>query len=150
MKKIRKYWVARTQADVANIFGVSSKTVQNWRAAGMPGQRGAWPLGKIAKWLRAEGPWKSAGDDPLMQGENSPALERYREARADKAENDVKIQEGKYIDRDLTHEAFAIAAGINRVTGRKLEKMFGREALNIFNAGFVQSENAVVRVFGKP
>jgi hypothetical protein len=86
-------YTATDHQQVADFFGVPLATVQEWGktkgvGGAMPGERGCYPLDKIAQWLRQVGPWceASQGGDPLLTAGASPALERYRTAKAALAE----------------------------------------------------------------
>lgn len=95
--------IVETQADIAGFFGVSTHTVDAWRRTApvaLPGTRGAYDLKACFDWWLIHGPGrrgkgrppKGAGDeyDPLMDvQDDTPALERWRLARAQSAELDL-------------------------------------------------------------
>lgn len=123
---------------VARFFGTSASTVARWHQAGMPGQKGSWDLSAIAQWR--EQVLKAAVDDAISDpdmvgGEGSPALERYRSARAAIAELELQRKQESLVDRNLIENELLRCADVIR--GR-LEiintepNMTGREALDLF------------------
>ncbi|MDD5037052.1 MAG: hypothetical protein PHE55_20185 [Methylococcaceae bacterium] len=107
--------VVDTQAEVAAFFGVSTHTVDAWRRTSpvaLPGERGQYDLKACFEWWLIYGPGrrgkgrppKGAGDeyDPLMDvDEDTPALERWRLARAQSAEMDLAERRGQIISVEL-------------------------------------------------
>lgn len=67
-------------------------------------------------------------DDPLLAGENSPALERYRDERAKLAKMDRLERERTLLPRDEIHEMLGRVAGIIRGAGDGLQRQYGSEA----------------------
>ena len=138
MKYIRKHWHANTQAEVADVFGQSVRTIQSWATAGMPGKSGRYPLGKIARWLRTQGPWRAkmlAGDDLLMQGDDSPALERFRAARASQEELKLAEMDGSLCNVEYLNSICEMYFRRFAKTAEALRKQFGEEAVRIFEDG---------------
>ena len=88
-------------------------------------------------------------DDPLMAGVSSIWMERYREERTKLVRMERKEKEGKLLNREKMHLMFSRMAEINQRTGKKLEKEFGKRALEIFNDGFKNAEREADRVFGQ-
>ncbi len=68
-------------------------------------------------------------DDDLLQGESSPALERYREERFLLARLERKERQQKLLPRHEVHELLARIAGIVRGAGDALQRQFGNEAV---------------------
>ncbi len=87
----------KSQREVARYFKEQPRTIERWRAEGMPGKRGCYDLQEIMFWAAGKGKLKIAApklqaDDPMMVGDsNSEALERYRLARAQREE--IKLAE---------------------------------------------------------
>lgn len=73
---------------MAAFFGVGLDTVKQWRETGMPGAKGRWDLGEIARWRLGRG-----APDAV-----------YKEARAREQQLRVAKLEGKVIPRK-EHEA---------------------------------------------
>ena len=146
-------WLVGSQPKLADLLGVSVRTIDSWRRNGMPGKSGAWDSKEIICWLRTKGAWRPklpSNDDPLMVGDaDSPALERYRLGRAKMVEMDLAEREGKLLDLDVMHMMHSRMAEINRRTGKNLEKEFGKRALEIFNDGFRNAEREADRVYGQ-
>ncbi|MBN2294880.1 MAG: hypothetical protein JXM70_20800 [Pirellulales bacterium] len=148
MKK--NHWIAVSQAHVAEIFGVKIKTVQNWAAAGMPGtpgkmnRPGRYPLKDIIRWLRTSGPWQPPpAMDSMLDGENSPALERYRLARARTVELELAEKKAKLLDPQKIRLMFSRMPKINQCTGNRLEKAFGKRARKMFESGIESATREV-------
>lgn len=132
-----------TQAELGRLFGVSRKTIHEWSGkAGFP--RGesdkysafdvlVWYLVAHSKQLVEKGSGDLAAGDPLLSGENTPNLERYRGARADLAEMEVKRQEGNLLDRAVMREALGRAASHLRGAAKALERDFGDEAKRVLD-----------------
>ncbi len=90
-------------------------------------------LGDVAKWLHnflAKHGRRifDAGDDPLLAGVDSPALERYRNEKAILAKLERQEKERRLLPRDVIHEALMRTAAILRRTGELLHKNHGAEA----------------------
>jgi len=51
----RSRQTVRTQAEIANHFGVADRTVAYWRGRGMPGEPGDYDLDEIEAWREREG-----------------------------------------------------------------------------------------------
>ena len=110
---------------VAAFFGVSETTIKDWRARGMPGEPKRYNLSEITKWRidiersRAAPP----SEDPLLDGGDSPALERYRNAKADLAELDIAEREGRLVEADTIKSVlYAVASSI-----RELGELYQRQ-----------------------
>ena len=141
-------YLVPTQSDLAEVFAVSLSTVQYWKKSGMPGQPGAWPLGQISAWLRTEGPWQPGGDPLESDGGDSPALERYRMAKAELAELDLKERQGSLIDRERARGVLGRWAAITRRMGEKLAARHGRGAAQLLSDALDRCTALVEREFG--
>lgn len=141
----------KTQADVAEAYAVAVDTVKRWRSEGMPGKNGCYVLGEISAWLRTEGPWKPhakpqsiPGDDPLLADGDSPALERYRLAKAKHAELDLEERRARLIDREKCREVLARWAAEIRLMGERLAKQHGNEAAETVNDALDECKSIVI------
>lgn len=110
-------WMVDTQQEVAAFFGVSDRTINAWRRAApyaLPGDRGQYNLKSCFEWWLIHGPGRRGkgrppgknglGDefDPLMEVEDStPALERWRLARAKDAEISLAERRGEIVSVEL-------------------------------------------------
>ena len=150
-KRTASPWVVTSLPKLAAFFDVSIRTIDSWRRNGMPGGGRAYNIKAIVFWLRNQGPWRAKiprGDDPMMSDANSPWMEEYRKERTLMARMDRKAREGELLNRDVIHMMHSRMAAINRRTGKRLEKKFGKEALDIFNSSFENAAREADRVFG--
>lgn len=125
---------ARTLDEVAFVVGVTRRTVQDWQKRGCPGERGRYPLRAIIEWCKAN-VWKAkpalvlTGEEAaLADGSDSPALERWREARAAMAEIDLQQRQGDMVALEDVAEMMRIAASRFREAGEKLIRKYGNDA----------------------
>jgi phage terminase Nu1 subunit (DNA packaging protein) len=151
-KQQKKKISVSTLGAVAEVFSVNLDTVNRWRAEGMPGDRGSWVLHDISTWLRSEGPWRQnakaqiADTDPLLEDGDSPALERYRLAKAKLAELDLETRKGQLIERDKARDIFSRWAVLVRRMGERLSKRFGPDAAATVNETLDSCRAAVLEV----
>jgi hypothetical protein len=92
------------------------------------------------------------GDDPFLDanaGADSPALERYRSARAHMAELDVSARLREVVRRASLMEAVSPAIAAMRSVGDKLTRDFGNEAGETFNEGVAEFEKIFVEELRK-
>ncbi|NQT37806.1 MAG: hypothetical protein HQ581_09975 [Planctomycetes bacterium] len=107
-------WVVDTQAEIATFFGVSTHTVDAWRRTApvpLPGDRGQYDLKACFEWWLIHGPGRrgkgrppKGGDefDPLMDvQDDTPALERWRLARAMDAELSLGERQKQIVSVEL-------------------------------------------------
>jgi hypothetical protein len=88
-------------------------------------------------------------DDPLLQGgPSSPALERYREERAQLARMDRLEREGALLPRTEVREFLGRVAAILRGAGETLERQFGPGALDILFEALDDAQRETDRYFG--
>ena len=85
----------------------------------------------------------ASGDDPLLAGVNSPALERYRSARAKLAELDLQERENQLLPLDKVHDALSRLGSIMRLAGETLQRQFGPDALAIIDDALNDYESAI-------
>lgn len=108
----------------------------------MPGRPKAYPLDEIARWLRADGPWRpqaqrmTAEDEPELVGYgDSPELERFRAARADLAEMERDERRGKLISAERLREICLTVGDVIKSLRRRLVKKFGVAAGEVVDGG---------------
>jgi hypothetical protein len=100
-------------------------------------------LAKNAQRLAAE-------DDPLLRSANSsPALERYREERAQLARLDRLERERELIPRRDTVQALEMIAGLIRRSGERLARRYGNDALQILDDALDDAERLIEQHFGE-
>ena len=85
-------------------------------------------------------------DDPLLADGDSPALERYRLAKAKHAELDLEQRKGELIDVGKCRDILAQWASVIRKTGDRLSKRFGLEA-NLMVSDAIDACDDIVRAF---
>ena len=107
---------------------LSNATVGNWIAAGLPrtGNRRLDPAAVIA-WLAKERRKPLVTDeDALMAGPSTPALERYRTARAKLSELELEVKRQALVPRVQMESAFREAGRRLRAGFEVIEKRHGR------------------------
>lgn len=70
--------------------------------------------------------------DPAVTG-TSPALERFRNARAGLAELELEVKRGQFLPLDLVHSAHGRIQGVLRSSGEIFRKNWGPECLAVLN-----------------
>lgn len=88
-------------------------------------------------------------DDPLLAGENSPALERYRDERAKLAKMDRLERERTLLPRDEIHEMLGRVAGIIRGAGDGLQRQYGNEAHALLDEAMDDAVNEIETFFAE-
>ena len=115
--------VVESQADVAKFFGVSLHTINSWRkqAIPLPGKGGSnnrpgqYDLKACFDWYIINGPGRRKGRisddyDPLMDVDaDTPALERWRLARAKSSELDLAERRGEIVSVELFQQVMQSA-----------------------------------------
>ena len=89
-------------------------------------------------------------DDELLQGSNSPALERYREERALLARLDRLERERRLLPRDEVREALGRIAAILRGAGDALQRQFGTAAVQILHEALDDAQREIASSLGEP
>lgn len=146
--KAKPRWIAKRHADVADFCGVSIDTVKNWAKRGMPGRSGAYDLAIIVQWLRTEGPWRShakpeQSTDPLLDGEITEGLERYRLARAELSELELAERKGSLIARDKVRTVLSRWASIVKRMAEVTRKRFGADAAAVISDALSECEAVI-------
>jgi len=86
-------------------------------------------------------------NDALLQGGNSPALERYREYKADLAMLELEERQGKLARRDVIRQGLGKIAAIIRSAGDALQRRFGPEAQAIVEETLDEAQTYVATMF---
>jgi hypothetical protein len=87
-------------------------------------------------------------DDELLQGNGSPALERYREERALLARLDRQEREGQLLPREVTRIALGRVANILREAGDTLNRQYGAAAGEILSEAIEDAMREIDSTFG--
>lgn len=85
---------------------------------------------------------QTPGGDTMMVSSDSPALERYRLARAEGAELDIAERKQVLLRRDEVHEGLTIIAGILRRAGQRI-KLVSSESHQILNDAIDDADRVV-------
>jgi len=88
-------------------------------------------------------PVRGENGDPLLVGEGgpaSPALEKYREARAALAELELGERRRDLLPRSAVHEVFGRVAFRLRDAGEQLQREHGSEAHEVLNEALDDAE----------
>lgn len=99
---------------------------------------------RVEERTRAPAP---TSDDPLLADGDSPALERYRLAKAKHAELDLEQRRGELIDLSKCRDLFGRWGSVIRKMGDRVSKRFGVEA-NQMVAEAIDECDSIVRGLG--
>jgi hypothetical protein len=88
-------------------------------------------------------------DDVLLQGGNSPALERYREERAAMARLDRLKRERELLPRNEVKEALGRIAAVLRSAGDAQQRQFGAAAAEVLYDALDDAQRELDRTFGE-
>ena len=128
-------WIVSSRREVAEFLDVPHGTVSSWITDGMPCQPRVYDLKAIAQWAintnrkigwnigRAPVKQDKVDDDPLLNGEESEGLERYRMARAQQEE--IKLAEKRV--EIMMLEGFYDCARVILSPFRRLAETFKRQ-----------------------
>ena len=134
-KQHQKPWVVGSRREVAEFLGVPQGTVSSWITDGMPCQARTYDLAEITQWAintnrklgwnigRTQVQAVKIDDDPLLNGEASEGLERYRMARAQQEEIKLAEKRGEVIMTD----AFMDCARVILSPFKRLAETFKRQ-----------------------
>lgn len=154
-----KRWTVYSQRDLAAALGVDQSTVQQWVRSGLARTKAgknrfgycipcavAWRLD--GRDVKAEA---VAALDDLMAGSgsgSSPALERYRLARAIAAEWDNETKKRSLVPRDKVRSGLGRFASILRQLGERLGRRYGPEAVLSVNDALDDCQRVIEDEFG--
>lgn len=122
--------VVKTQAELVRILGVSKSTVNEWTKRGLP--KFPCTIADVWRW-RFE---QRESSDPLLVGPESPALERYRAARAELSEIEVQKARGQLMDINVLDESLLLPMScLLRDLGMRFQEFpgWGREATDMLD-----------------
>ena len=92
----------------------------------------------------------SRDPDEMLVGAGSPALERYREERAELARLDRQERQQQLLPRDVVNASLSQIATVRRGAGETLQREFGAAAAEILYEALYDAERQIRRTFGKP
>ena len=146
--------VATSLAEVAEVFRISERQAASWAKQGMP-RRPTDRRGRFEYWLVDVVPWQLdrlkelyESDPEFVGGEDSPALERLRQAKAELAELDLQERRGTLIDAAAASESMRMAIEPMRRAWEALQRQCGDAARVAFDKALDQYEKAVRARFG--
>jgi len=84
----------------------------------------------------------------LADGSDSPAMERYRQARAESAELDLALRKGEIIPVDTASEILAISASRIRRATDQLGQAHGENAKLIIEHALDEAEEELEAALG--
>lgn len=87
-------------------------------------------------------------DDDLLGGENSPALERYREEKAKLARLDRLERERNLLPRSQVHDVLTRMASLLRGAGDTLQRQFGPDALGVLHEALDDVDRELTEFLG--
>ena len=135
------------QRAMAESLKVDPSLPTNWIARGMPGGReGPWDLGDWFTWYRSG---KESDDEIESAGPPSPALERWREARAKMVEMDLAIRRGELLERDRWLEIMNRVTATLRQAGEVLMRLHGPQAHAVVDDALAGMERDIAEFFGE-
>ena len=153
----------------AGFLGVKVRQFQNYLAQGCPGRParpghhdGILYLPEILVWCK-ENIWKKQarnatpyGEDefgdpmvPVGDANSSPALERYREAKANLAELDLAERKGLLVDVSKIHTAMVGIAQTLRLAGEQIARINGNGPVEILNEALTEIEEQIAEHFDR-
>lgn len=97
----------------------------------------------------ADNALRLARDDDLLRGGSSPALERYRQERAELARLDRLERQRRLLPRDEVRQALGRIAAILRGAGDALQRKFGADAVEILYEALDDARREVERSMGE-
>jgi phage terminase Nu1 subunit (DNA packaging protein) len=155
MEKNKQHeFIARTHMDIAFVCGVKIDTVKSWSRQGMPGISGRYNLREVIDWLRNKGPWQQRirpdFDDALLDGVDSPGLERCRLAKASLLELELEEKRNNVFNKDELRGVLLRWAGIIRRVAERIGKRYGNDAASAVNDALTECDYLVTNEFGTP
>lgn len=146
-----------SQKDLAAFLGIDPSTIQQWVRAGFPRLRAG--KNRFAYCIPCAVAWRLEGrdvkaeavaalDDLIAGGGDSPALERYRLARAKHAELDLEVRKGALVPREEIRNGLGRFASIIRQLGERLGRRYGPESARSLNDALDDCQRVVDDVFG--
>lgn len=109
----------------------------------------AWVVDTLQGWAELRYSKSDDERDPLLStGGDSPALERYRAARAAMAELDLKERQGELVARRFVLDHWNCIGGALRNFGVDLQRQFGRDAFDLWEQTLDECDRQLAERFG--
>jgi hypothetical protein len=86
-------------------------------------------------------------EEALFDGSDSPALERWRRAKADLAEIEVQSKRGSLVPRNEIRTGLDAIAARLRGFAEELQREFGPGAIDLLDEALTDCENAIDRMY---
>ncbi len=116
--------VVKTRDELAKAVGKSVRTVAMYIAEGMPGTPGHYVVEDCLAWIDARENKRTSRDtDDLPDDGDSPALERYRLARAQMEELKLARLRSELVESEHVQQWLQSFAGLLRGFGEKVAKV---------------------------
>jgi len=144
--------VLKTRAELARKLGRSERVISTWLGEGMPGAPGAYVLEDCVEWLDRRGDKRkqtsqTQGDD--LEGDaDSPALERYRLARAQQEEIKLAKLRSELVESEHIQQWLQSFAGLLRGFGEKVAKV-APELVSDLDGVLEQASETLDKVVGE-
>ncbi|MCA9036418.1 MAG: hypothetical protein KDA91_14885 [Planctomycetaceae bacterium] len=137
-----------SQRAVAEFFGQRPRTIERWRAEGMPGDRGAYCLKEILAWAIDAGKvGQLPADDDLMTGAaESEGLERYRMAKAQQEEIKLAEKRGQVVLMDQFNDCVRVALAPLRKVQETFKRRGDRESIQLIHEAIDEMERGLAQL----
>jgi phage terminase Nu1 subunit (DNA packaging protein) len=100
------------QIQLGHALAKDRKTISRWTKAGMPrNDDKTYDLPACIAWIVEREREAILADQAMAASNDSPALERYRQARAEMSELDLQVKKGALISIAEVHEGWAWRMG---------------------------------------
>lgn len=151
-------WFAlKTMADIFDVTEQGfAKTVRplidpkDIKNAGERGKMMVRARGAINAWTEHKSNRVAGGDPLLVAGGPSPALERYRLAKAVLEEMNVEIRKGTHVPKaELSHHLMKLC-GVLRSATEQVQRQFGNPPADIWNEALLEFEQGYLEVLKTP
>lgn len=154
-----KRWTVYSQKDLASAVDVVSSTVSQWVRSGLPREKAGKnryryciPCAVAFRLRDLESPptpgTLSDEEEMLIGGSDSPALERYRLARAKLSELELEERRKSLLPRERVRSGLSRFAMILRQLGERLGRRYGPEAAASVNDAVDDCQRVVDDEFG--
>ena len=145
-KHLKEVLQAIPQTLAAWLLSVQPRTMRTatWKDAPR-NPDGSYDARELVEW-RLERQAETDDVDPLLAGSDSPALERFRNARADRKELELAARRQQLIDVDefLAWWDSEIAAPIHKSL-EKLQRKYGKEAAELVTASLNHATEVIAK-----
>jgi hypothetical protein len=135
-------------SEMAEFAGVSEQAFRKWMK--LPGFPIA-PDNSVCLWDLAVWRERLAGSDEIdgePSGSDSPALERYREARASQEEIRLLQMQGEFVPLEDVHAALNETAVVMKATAERIMRDAGNEFAQMLNDAWDEVQKRIERLFG--